>query len=136
MSCAPSALASPALASPTISGAGSAADDGGSGTGARAAGGVFNIGSGNDRSVTEVAQSLARAMNKNDVEPEIVGKTRVGDIRHCFCDTSLAADRLGFRATRDFEEGLAELAEWVARQEAVDRVDQAKAELEQRGLVA
>jgi dTDP-L-rhamnose 4-epimerase len=102
----------------------------------QAAGGVFNIGSGNDRSVTQVAQSLARAMNKNDVEPEIVGKTRIGDIRHCFCDTSLAADRLGFRATRDFEEGLAELAEWVARQEAVDRVDQAKAELEQRGLVA
>lgn len=102
----------------------------------QAAGGVFNIGSGQDRSVTQVAQSLARAMNRNDLEPEIVGKTRVGDIRHCFCDTSLAADRLGFRAAKDFEEGLAELAGWVAEQEAVDRVDQAKAELEQRGLVA
>jgi dTDP-L-rhamnose 4-epimerase len=102
----------------------------------QAAGGVFNIGSGQDRSVTQVAQSLARAMNRNDLEPEIVGKTRIGDIRHCFCDTSLAADRLGFRATKDFEEGLAELAGWVAEQEAVDRVDQAKAELEQRGLVA
>jgi dTDP-L-rhamnose 4-epimerase len=97
---------------------------------------VFNIGSGHDRSVTQVAQSLARAMNRNDIEPEIAGKTRVGDIRHCFCDTSLAADRLGFRATRDFEEGLAELAEWVAQQEAIDRVDQARSELETRGLVA
>ena len=37
---------------------------------------------------------------------------------------------------KDFEEGLAELAEWVASQEAVDRVDQAKQELEARGLVA
>jgi dTDP-L-rhamnose 4-epimerase len=102
----------------------------------QAVGGVFNIGSGHDRSVTQVAQSLARAMNRNDIEPEIAGKTRVGDIRHCFCDTSLAADRLGFRATRDFEEGLAELAEWVAQQEAIDRVDQARSELETRGLVA
>jgi dTDP-L-rhamnose 4-epimerase len=102
----------------------------------QAAGGVFNIGSGNDRSVKQVATSIARAMNRDDLQPEIVGKTRIGDIRHCFCDTSLATDRLGFRATRDFEEGLAELADWVAEQEAVDRVDEAKAELEQRGLVA
>lgn len=102
----------------------------------QAAGGVFNIGSGHDRSVTEVAQSLARAMNKNDIEPEIAGKTRIGDIRHCFCDGTLAADALGFRSTKDFEEGLAELAEWVADQTAVDRVDAARAELEARGLVA
>jgi dTDP-L-rhamnose 4-epimerase len=102
----------------------------------QAAGGVFNIGSGHDRSVTEVARELARAMGQNGVEPEIVGKSRIGDIRHCFCDGSLAADRLGFRATKDFGEGLAELAEWVALQTADDRVDQARAELEARGLVA
>src|SRR4051794_18951222 len=40
----------------------------------KAAGEVFNIGSGQDRSVREVAQSIARAMNCNDIEPEIVGK--------------------------------------------------------------
>jgi dTDP-L-rhamnose 4-epimerase len=102
----------------------------------QASGGVFNIGSGQDRSVTQVGQALARAMNRNDISPQIVGKTRVGDIRHCFCDTSLAAERLDFRATTDFEEGLAELAEWVGRQEAVDRVSEARQELEARGLVA
>jgi dTDP-L-rhamnose 4-epimerase len=102
----------------------------------QAAGGVFNIGSGQDRSVRQVAQSLARAMGKNSIEPEIAGKTRIGDIRHCYCDGSLAADKLGFRATKDFEEGLAELAGWVASQTAVDRVDAARAELEARGLVA
>ena len=101
-----------------------------------AAGGTFNIGSGNDRSVTEVAQELARAMGKNSVEPEIVGKARVGDIRHCFCDTSLAEDRLDFTARQDFGDGLAELAEWVGRQTAEDRVGQAREELEKRGLVA
>jgi dTDP-L-rhamnose 4-epimerase len=102
----------------------------------QANGEIFNIGSGNDRSVTEVAQELARAMGKNDIDPEIAGKTRIGDIRHCFCDTSKAADVLGFRAGQDFREGLAELAEWVALQTADDRVDQARAELEARGLVA
>jgi dTDP-L-rhamnose 4-epimerase len=102
----------------------------------QANGGIFNIGSGHDRSVTEVAQELARAMGKNDISPGIVGKSRIGDIRHCFCDGSQAAETLGFRAEKDFQEGLAELAEWVAVQTADDRVDEARAELEARGLVA
>jgi dTDP-L-rhamnose 4-epimerase len=101
-----------------------------------ASGQTFNIGSGEDRSVTEVARALARAMGKNDIAPEIVGKARIGDIRHCFCDTSLAADKLGFRARQDFDEGLAELASWVQQQTAEDRVSHARAELEARGLVA
>jgi dTDP-L-rhamnose 4-epimerase len=97
---------------------------------------VFNIGSGVDRSVTDVARSIARALNRNDIEPEIVGKARIGDIRHCFCDGSKAAEKLGFRAYKDFDEGLAELAEWVVGQTATDRVDEARAELEAKGLVA
>ena len=36
----------------------------------------------------------------------------------------------------DFSQGLAELAEWVTQQEAEDRVQQARDELERRGLVA
>jgi dTDP-L-rhamnose 4-epimerase len=101
-----------------------------------APGEVFNIGSGVDRSVNDVARSIARALHRNDLEPEIVGKARVGDIRHCFCDGSKAAERLGFRATKDFDEGLAELAEWVASQSADDRAEEARAELEAKGLVA
>lgn len=101
-----------------------------------AAGGTFNIGSGQDRSVTQVATALARAMGRNRIEPDIIGKARIGDIRHCFCDTSLAAERLGFHARHDFEHGLAELADWVAAQTAQDRVAQMRAELDARGLVA
>jgi dTDP-L-rhamnose 4-epimerase len=102
----------------------------------QAAGETFNIGSGHDRSVTEVAEELARAMGKEGISPQIVGKSRIGDIRHCFCDGGKAAEKLGFRADHDFQEGLAELAEWVAGETADDRVDQARAELEARGLVA
>lgn len=101
-----------------------------------ASGGTFNIGSGEHRSVKQVGDALARAMGKNDLAPEIVGKARVGDIRHCFCDIALAEQQLGFRARKDFDEGLAELAEWVAVQTAEDRVSHARAELERRGLVA
>ena len=97
---------------------------------------TFNIGSGENRSVAQIAQALARAMGKNDLAPEILGKARVGDIRHCFCDTALAAEKLGYRARQDFGEGLAELAEWVQRQTARDRVGEARAALEARGLVA
>jgi dTDP-L-rhamnose 4-epimerase len=102
----------------------------------QAVGGTFNIGSGQDRSVTEVATELARAMGKNKLAPIIVGKARIGDIRHCFCDTTLAADRLGFEAKQDFGDGLAVLAEWVAEQTSTDNVEQMRAELDRRGLVA
>ncbi|MCM0000285.1 MAG: NAD-dependent epimerase/dehydratase family protein, partial [Erythrobacter sp.] len=41
-----------------------------------AAGGTFNIGSGEDRSVREVARALGAAMGKNASEPDILGKAR------------------------------------------------------------
>ena len=99
-------------------------------------GGTFNVGSGTDRTVTEIATELARAMGKNRIEPEILGKARTGDIRHCFCDVRLAREKLGFEPRQDFADGLAELAEWVASTTAEDRVAQAQNELELRGLVA
>lgn len=102
----------------------------------RADGEVFNIGSGVDRTVEEVALLQAKAMGRPDLTPEIAGKARAGDIRHCIPDLAKARDVLGYEAREDFAEGLAELAEWVARQEAEDRVVEARRELEMRGLVA
>lgn len=100
-----------------------------------AVGQTFNIGSGEDRTVTDVAHCLARSMGR-ETAPEITGQMRLGDIRHCIPDLSRARDELGYRPRQDFTEGLAELAEWVARQEAEDRVGEARRELEMRGLVA
>jgi dTDP-L-rhamnose 4-epimerase len=101
-----------------------------------APGKVFNIGSGQDRSVLDIATLLAGAMGRPDLEPETVGKARIGDIRHCFADVTAARETLGFEATTDFRSGLAGLVEWVTRQTATDRVAEARRELEQRGLVA
>lgn len=97
---------------------------------------VFNIGSGVDRTVEEVARLQAAAMGRPHLAPEIAGKARAGDIRHCIPDLTKARAVLGYEAQEDFSEGLAELAEWVARQEAEDRVVEARKELEMRGLVA
>lgn len=101
-----------------------------------AAGQVFNIGSGEHRTVADVAALLAQAMGKPDMVPEITGKARTGDIRHCIPDIGLAQRVLGYAPRTDFVAGLKELAEWVAQQTAEDRVNEARRELEVRGLVA
>ena len=102
----------------------------------KAPGGVFNVGSGEERTVEDVATLLAEAMDRRDLPPEIAGKARAGDIRHCIPDITKARNELGYRPQADFKAGLVELAEWVARQEATDRVNEARRELEARGLVA
>jgi len=102
----------------------------------KAPGGTYNVGSGRDISVRQVAEELAKAMGRNDLHAEIVGKARIRDIRHCFCDTTMAREDLGVEATEDLTEGLVELAEWVSQQTAEDHVEKARKELEARGLVA
>jgi dTDP-L-rhamnose 4-epimerase len=102
----------------------------------QAAGRVFNVGSGRSLSVLEVAERLAEALDRGALAPEITRRLRIGDVRHCFADVSLAADVLGFRAEVDFDDGMAELAEWLAGRIATDHVERATGELTARGLVA
>jgi dTDP-L-rhamnose 4-epimerase len=101
----------------------------------RASGGIYNIGSGEHRSVRDVARDLAKAMNLS-IEPVISGKARIGDVRHCIADIGKARMELGYTPRCDFVEGLSELAEWIARNNALDRVDESCRELEMHGLVA
>ena len=100
----------------------------------QAAGEVFNIGSGEHFTVQEVARRIAFAVNKEDIKPQVTGKYRVGDIRHCFADISKAQRILGYEPVVTFDEGLEELANWLEGEVAVDRADQAGAELAARGL--
>jgi dTDP-L-rhamnose 4-epimerase len=95
---------------------------------------VLNIGSGEHRTVREVARKMAAAVGKPSIEPTITGKYRVGDVRHCFPDISLARRVLGYEPKQSFAAGLEELADWLRGQVAVDRAAEAKAELEARGL--
>jgi dTDP-L-rhamnose 4-epimerase len=99
-----------------------------------AAGEVFNVGSGRPQTVREIAARLARVMGKEHIRPHVLGKYRVGDIRHCFADIGKARDVLGYEPRIALDEGMAELASWLEGRAAVDRVAQASAELDRRGL--
>ena len=96
---------------------------------------IINIGAGQPHTVAEVAHLLATAMGR-DIAPEILNEARAGDIRHCFGDLSKAERLLGFTPEFSLSEKLGELAEWVARQQANDRAQEARRELQARGLVA
>jgi dTDP-L-rhamnose 4-epimerase len=98
------------------------------------AGEVFNIGSGCSYTIREIAERIAKVIGKEYLVPEITGKYRVGDIRHCFADISRARSVLGYEPQVQLEDGLEELASWLDGQVATDRVDQASAELAARGL--
>ncbi len=100
---------------------------------AGADGRTLNVGTGRPTSIGEVAQVIARGLGK-EIEPEVVNEFRAGDIRHCYADTQLANELLGFRAEIPFEAGMQELLAWLEGQEAADTVDAAREALVARGL--
>jgi dTDP-L-rhamnose 4-epimerase len=98
-----------------------------------ATGEVFNVGSGQPRSILEVAQSVVESLEV-DLDPVVTGKYRVGDIRHCYADIDKARRMLGYEPRVRFEEGLVELAQWLEQAPAQDNFVQAAKELDRRGL--
>jgi dTDP-L-rhamnose 4-epimerase len=92
-----------------------------------------NVGGGAHATILEVARKLADGLD-SDLEPELPGTFRAGDIRHCFADVTRAREALGFEAQVALGEGLVELAAWLEGQSARDRFDEAAAELSERGL--
>jgi dTDP-L-rhamnose 4-epimerase len=99
----------------------------------RADGLPVNIGSGRSVSVNEIARALGAVLG-SEIEPQVTGKFRAGDIRHCYADITRARELLGFEPHVELEDGMRELAGWLETQTATDRVDQATAELVARGL--
>jgi dTDP-L-rhamnose 4-epimerase len=100
-----------------------------------ACGRAINVAAGERVEIGELARALARVLGREDLELELPGEFRTGDIRHCLAETARARDLLGFDAQTELGEGLPELAEWVARQRVTERGDEALAELRARKLV-
>ena len=100
-----------------------------------AAGNAFNISSGVPMTVKEVAERSVRAIGRRDIQPQITGKYRAGDIRHCFADISRARGVLGYQPQVTLEQGLEDLAAWLEGQTAIDRAVEARQELAVRGLM-
>jgi dTDP-L-rhamnose 4-epimerase len=99
-----------------------------------AAGQAVNVATGSRVCVLDLSRAVASALG-SELEPEVTGEYRAGDIRHCFADTSRARDLLGFEARVGLAEGLPELAEWVASRRVVERGDGAISQLRALGLV-
>jgi dTDP-L-rhamnose 4-epimerase len=95
---------------------------------------AVNIGTGRATTVNQIARMLARGLGK-DIEPEVMGKYREGDIRHCVADITKANRLLGYTPKVKLEDGLKPLIEWVRQQVSDDRGEEAKAELAARSLM-
>jgi dTDP-L-rhamnose 4-epimerase len=94
---------------------------------------TVNVGTGSPTSVLDIAGVIARGLGK-EIEPEVVEQYRAGDIRHCYADTRLAQELLGFSAEIPLENGMQDLLAWLEGQEASDAVDAAREALVARGL--
>ena len=81
---------------------------------------VFNVASGTETSLKELAEGLLEAMGADGLEPVHGPARTVNSVVRRLADTSQAADRLGFTARIDLRTGLRDLVQWWrAEREAV-----------------
>ena len=84
--------------------------------------GVYNVASGTETSLLELAQMLVRIMDSS-VEPQFQPARKVNAVTRRLADTSKAERLLGFRTEISLEDGLRELVAWWRSE-----VDRAKGE--------
>ncbi|GGW29201.1 SDR family NAD(P)-dependent oxidoreductase [Streptomyces griseoloalbus] len=81
---------------------------------------VFNIASGTETSLKELAEGLLEAMGVQGLKPEHGPARAVNGVTRRLADTSRATERLGFTARIDLRTGLRDLVQWWrAEREAV-----------------
>jgi len=96
---------------------------------------IFNVGSGETTSVSQVANSLKKLYDSN-VNISIGGSFRLGDIRHNYADLNKIKNLLGFTAKFDFQTGISRFADWVKTQGVKeDKYEQSLNELKNKGLI-
>lgn len=72
---------------------------------------AFNVASGVETSLNDLAAALLRVM-RSDLQPEYGPERKVNPVSRRLADVSKAADMLGFRAEIGLERGLEELVAW------------------------
>lgn len=76
---------------------------------------VFNVGSGKNTSVIDIARLLYENYNKLE-NYSITGNFRLGDIRHNYADISRINTTLGFTPTVNVKDGISKFCNWVMNQ--------------------
>jgi UDP-glucose 4-epimerase len=79
---------------------------------------VFNVASGVETSLNDLAQALLKVMRSN-LQPEYGEERKVNPVPRRLADTSKAGELLGFRARVGLEEGLERLVGWWQTQRVV-----------------
>jgi nucleoside-diphosphate-sugar epimerase len=73
---------------------------------------VFNVASGTETSLLELAERLGRAMGRNQLTPEFAPERSVNPVPRRLASTAKAEGLLGFRAGIGLDDGLRELVDW------------------------
>jgi len=94
---------------------------------------AFNVGVGKPIAILDIADILI-GLYKKKIKPRIAGKYRPGDIRYCYSDIS-KIKKLGYKPRTKFEDGIKDLARWGETQKAKDRFEEARKEMESKGLM-
>jgi UDP-glucose 4-epimerase len=81
---------------------------------------VYNVASGSEISLRDLAEALLRTMG-SDLEIEYGPTRAVNGVTRRLADTSAAAADLGFKAEIGLEQGLGELVEWWQAEKAAGR---------------
>jgi UDP-glucose 4-epimerase len=72
---------------------------------------VFNVASGVETSLNDLAEALLRVMGSN-LKPEYGPERKVNPVSRRLADTGKAEEMLGFKAAVDLDEGLTRLVAW------------------------
>lgn len=102
----------------------------------KAIGQIVNIGSGEPMRIADCAERLASLLGRADIVPQITGKFRRGDIRHCVADLTRARSLLGYCVRVSWDQGLTELIQWATNAPTEDMTGKAQRELYERGILS
>lgn len=97
---------------------------------------AYNIGTGTYITIKDLAKLILEIYN-SDISPVVSKKFRIGDVRHCYADISLARKYLEFSPEIELKEGLKDLLPWVKgleKEKVIDKFEAAEAELKKKGL--
>jgi dTDP-L-rhamnose 4-epimerase len=95
---------------------------------------TMNIGSGQRTTVLDLVGHLINVSGFS-TDIEITGNFRVGDIRHCYADITLAKEIMGFEPRVSLIDGLGAFVNWAKTQGTyTDKSESALSELRAKGL--
>ena len=95
---------------------------------------IFNVGAGERTTIAQVAEYLTELLNPG-LPPQITGRYRVGDIRHCFADITKIRNMLGWEPRHSLKDGISVLVDWArSHSGTAETSDEAQKELEKHDL--